>query len=414
MDNVRDCHISGSTIPASCQSRNPETERGCYPRTMDSFRGHVERFGLFLKLGLTSFGGPAAHLGLFRREFVQRLGWLDEGEYAELIALCQALPGPSSSQVALLVGHRRGGSFGAFLAWLGFTLPGALLLATAALLLPVDGGGSWIHGLKVFAVAVVAHACWGMGRALTPDLPRGAIALGAAGLCALVDGGAGQMVAIAAGGCAGLLLTGGSGPAAPRPASRRREALLLLPFAALLAVALVPWPRDQLAGLVAGMVRSGSLVFGGGHVVLPLLREEVVAGSGLTESVFLAGYGLAQGMPGPLFNVAAWIGAARAGVLGAALATVAIFLPGALVALGARPLWDRLRELGPFQRVLRGVNAAVVGLLALALVRHVAPAGLHAVADFLVAGICLALLFRTRLPPWLLATGCAAWAWLAT
>lgn len=380
---------------------------------MESLRKHRDQFGLFLRLGATAFGGPAAHLGLFRREFVQRRGWLHDGEYAELIALCQALPGPSSSQVALLVGHRRGGLIGALFAWLGFTLPGALLLGAAALLLPVEGGGAWIHGLKVFAVAVVAHACWGMGRALTPDLPRGAIALGAAGLCALVDGGAGQMAAIVAGGFAGLLLAGESGPVGIRPASRRREALLLLPFAALLAVALAPWPRDHVTGLVAGMVRAGSLVFGGGHVVLPLLREEVVAGSGLTESVFLAGYGLAQGMPGPLFNVAAWIGASRAGVLGAALATVAIFLPGALVALGARPLWDRLRAFAPFQRALRGVNAAVVGLLALALARHVAPAGIRGATDFLVAGICLTLLFRTRLPPWVLATCCAAWAWIA-
>jgi len=380
---------------------------------MDSFRRHLERFGLFLRLGATSFGGPAAHLGLFRREFVQRLGWLDEGEYAELIALCQALPGPSSSQVALLVGHRQGGLWGALLAWMGFTLPGALLLGAAALLLPVDGNGAWIHGLKVFAVAVVAHATWGMGRALAPDLPRGAIALGAAGLCAFLDGGAGQMSAIAAGGLAGLLLPAPDGPVGSRPVSRRREALLLLPFAALLAVALAPWPRDEITGLVAGMVRAGSLVFGGGHVVLPLLREEVVAGSGMTESVFLAGYGLAQGMPGPLFNVAAWIGAARTGIGGAAAATCAIFLPGALVALGARPLWDRLRAFGPFQRALRGVNAAVVGLLALALARHVVPAGIRGGADLVVAGLCLALLARTRLPPWLLAASCAAWAWLA-
>jgi chromate transporter len=181
-----------------------------------------------------------------------------------------------------------------------------------------------------------------------------------------------------------------------------------------LALALAPWPRTEITGLVAGMVRAGSLVFGGGHVVLPLLREEVVAGSGITESVFLAGYGLAQGMPGPLFNVAAWIGATRAGMGGAALATCAIFLPGALVALGARPLWDRLRALGPFQRALRGVNAAVVGLLALALARHVVPAGIQAPVDLLVAGICLLLLFRTTLPPWLLAASCATWAWLVT
>lgn len=380
---------------------------------MDSLQRHLREFGLFLRLGATAFGGPAAHLGLFRREFVQRLGWLDERQYAELIALCQALPGPSSSQVALLVGHRRGGLFGAFFAWLGFTLPGALLLGAAALLLPTDGSGAWIHGLKVFAVAVVAHACWGMGRALAPDLPRAAIALLGAGICAAMEGGAGQIAAILAGGLAGLLLPHLAESPTAGARSRRRETLLLLPFAALLAVALAPWPREELVGLVAGMVRAGSLVFGGGHVVLPLLREEVVAGSGMTESVFLAGYGLAQGMPGPLFNVAAWIGASRAGATGAFLATCAIFLPGALVALGARPLWDRLREFAPFQRALRGVNAAVVGLLALALVRHVAPAGLRSVPDFLVAGLCLAILARTQLPPWFLAASCAAWAWLA-
>lgn len=371
--------------------------------------GFWRLLGVFLRLGATSFGGPSAHLALFRVEFVEKRGWLTDARYAELVAFCQALPGPSSSQVALLAGKQRGGWLGAMAAWLGFTLPGAVAMAAMAMVWKGSGGVSdWIRGLQAFAVAVVAHAVWSMARSLAPDIGRKFLVVVAAAVCWL-GGGAGQLAAIAIGAMAGTFLSAGEEAVATRPTgSRKREAICLTGFVALLAVAFLLRGTGDLAGLAAGVFRAGSLVFGGGHVVLPLLRTEVATPLGIPESVFLAGYGLAQGMPGPLFNIAAWLGGAHGGWAGAAIATVAIFLPGALLAIGAQPIWDRLGRWSAFRRSLRGVNASVVGILLAALVFHVAPAG---VGNWREAGICAAALVAiafARWPPWCVALGCAA------
>ena len=370
--------------------------------------GFWRLLGVFLRLGATSFGGPSAHLALFRAEFVERRRWLTDASYAGLVALCQALPGPSSSQVALLVGKERGGWLGALAAWLGFTLPGALAMAAVAM--AWNGSGSmvaWIRGLQAFAVAVVAHAVWSMARSLAPDTGRRVVVVLAAAVC-WVGGGAGQLAAIAIGAMAGAFLAAGEEPVAtPATGSRKREAVCLAGFVALLAVAFLLRGREDLLGLAAGVFRAGSLVFGGGHVVLPLLQTEVVVPLGMPESVFLAGYGLVQGMPGPLFNLAAWLGASHGGWVGAAIATVAIFLPGSLLAIGAQPIWDRLGRWLVFRKSLRGVNAAVVGILLAALVFHVAPEG---VGNWREAGICVAAMVAIgplRWPPWVVALGCA-------
>lgn len=381
--------------------------------TVDSSKKNNDGFrhllGVFLRLGATSFGGPSAHLALFRGEFVARRGWLTDARYAELVAFCQALPGPSSSQVALLVGKERGGWSGGLAAWFGFTLPGAVAMSVLAMAWRGSGATmDWIRGLQAFAVAVVAHAVWSMARSLAPDARRRVLVVVAAAVCWL-GGGAGQLAAIAIGAMAGAFLVAGEEPVATRPTgSRKREAICLTGFVALLAVAFLLRGSGDLAGLAAGVFRAGSLVFGGGHVVLPLLRTEVAAPLGIPESVFLAGYGLAQGMPGPLFNIAAWLGGAYGGWVGAAIATVAIFLPGALLAIGAQPIWDRLVRWSAFRRSLRGVNASVVGILLAALVFHVAPAG---VGNWREAGICAAALVAiafARWPPWCVALGCAA------
>lgn len=374
--------------------------------------GFWRLLGVFLRLGATSFGGPSAHLALFRAEFVERRGWLTDARYAELVAFCQALPGPRSSQVALLVGKERGGWLGAMAAWLGFTLPGAVTMAAMAMAWKGVGGVSdWIRGLQAFAVAVVAHAVWSMARSLAPDTGRRIVVLVAAAVC-WIGGGAGQLAAIAIGAAAGALLGAGEEPTQARSiGSRKRETLCLTGFVALLAVAFLLRGSVDLAGLAAGVFRAGSMVFGGGHVVLPLLRTEVVRPSGMPESVFLAGYGLVQGMPGPLFNIAAWLGASQGGWAGAAIATIAIFLPGALLAIGAQPIWDRLGRWRVFRKSLRGVNAAVVGILLAALVFHVAPAGVGNWREGAICAAALAAISFARWPTWCVALGCAAIGW---
>jgi chromate transporter len=329
----------------------------------------------FLKLGLSAFGGPIAHLGYFRDEFVLRRRWMSEADYAYLVALCQFLPGPASSKVGFALGLWRAGPLGALAAWAGFTLPSAaLLIAFAFGAASLDGpvAQGVLHGLKLVAVSVVAQAVWGMARSLTPDWQRRAIALGAIAIGLALAGSAGQVIAIVAGGLAGLVLcrSAAAAPAAGLRFEVSRPAglvCLALFFLLLLGLPLLAGQGAALA-LVDAFYRAGALVFGGGHVVLPLLDAETVARGWVSQDVFLAGYGAAQAVPGPLFTFAAYLGAvgnlAPNGILGAGLALVAIFLPGMLLLVGVLPFWDGFRTRPLAQAAMRGTNAAVVGILA--------------------------------------------------
>lgn len=369
----------------------------------------------FLKLGLTSFGGPIAHLGYFRDELVVRRKWIDEPGYADLVALCQFLPGPASSQAGFALGVLRGGGLlGGLAAWLGFTAPSALALIAAAygaarLSGPTAEGV--LHGLKLVAVAVVAQAIWGMARHLTPDSRRAGIALAAAAMVVFVGGSLGQIGAIVLGAAAGLLLCRGGGSAAEGrlhfPVSRRRGAAALIGFVALLLLAPVLARVLDHHGLAVfdAFYRSGALVFGGGHVVLPLLQAEVVGPGWATNETFLAGYGLAQAVPGPLFTFAGYLGAVMLpppnGVSGALIALVAVFLPGLLLVYGTLPFWDALRRRPTAQAAMRGANAAVVGILGAALYSPVWTSAVLAPADFVLALIGFLLLTVWKAPPWL-------------
>ena len=363
-------------------------------------------FGTFLRLGLTSFGGPVAHLGYFRRRFVG--DWLDEAEFAAIVGVCAFLPGPTSSQAGVAIGLRRAGWRGAVAAWAGFTLPSALLMTSFALAagsLRGPTATAAVHGLKLAAVAIVAHAVIGMARTLAPDWPRRALALAAAAIVAGL-GAWGQIAAIAFGALAGcLLVTGGETATAPsRPA--RTAYLSLLLFAVLLAG--LPLLRaatgDHLVAVADAFYRAGAFVFGGGHVVLPLLRPALVP-AWMSGDTFLAGYGAAQALPGPLFAVAAYFGTATGGLAGAAVATVAIFAPGMLLLVGVLPLWSRLQANARARAAVAGVNAAVVGVLAAALVSPVGTGAIARVPDAVIAATGLIALLA-RVPPWAVVTGC--------
>ncbi|WP_312843801.1 chromate efflux transporter [Diaphorobacter nitroreducens] len=386
-------------------------------------------FLIFLRLGLTSFGGPVAHLGYFREEFVARRRWLTEDAYADLVALCQFLPGPASSQVGLALGLRQAGWGGALAAWLGFTLPSALVMALLGLGLVAGQGlvpAGMLHGLKVAAVAVVAQAVWGMARSLCRGPARLLLMVLACALALLWPGVVGQVGAMLVAGLAGLGLWGRAG-AMPAPPSQgglaagvrpRTGALLLAAFAALLVLlplAARAWPQGWLV-LADAFYRAGALVFGGGHVVLPLLQAEVVATGWVAADDFLAGYGLAQAVPGPLFTFAAFLGAAAGhgagGWLGAAVCLVAIFVPAFLLVAGALPFWDRLRHNARARAALAGVNAAVVGLLLAALYHPVWTSAIHAPADLALALAAFAALVWARVPPWLVVPLCGAAGWL--
>ena len=367
-----------------------------------------------LRLGLTSFGGPIAHLGYFRDEYVVRRKWLDEKTYADLVALCQFLPGPASSQVGIAIGQLRSGTLGALAAWTGFTLPSAIALVLFAYGVDALGGtlgGGWLHGLKVVAVAVVAQAVLGMMRALAPDRERATLAVVAAVLVLEVPSAWGQVGAIVLGGVAGILLFRGEAPAdhaaLPVTIGRRTGAVLLALFVVLLIglpliAAAVP---SQSVRLFDAFYRAGALVFGGGHVVLPLLQASVVPPGWVSNDAFLAGYGAAQAVPGPLFTFAAYLGAVMGpqpnGWLGAALCLVAVFLPSFLLVIGTLPFWDALRRRPLAQATLRGVNAAVVGLLIAALYNPVWTAGITGPYDFALAAAAFLLLFMWQTPPWL-------------
>lgn len=371
-----------------------------------------EVLGAFAKLGCTSFGGPVAHLSYFRAEFVTRRRWLSDAAYGDLLALAQFLPGPASSQTGFALGLMRAGWLGGLAAWVGFTLPSALLMlafAYGAPLLSGAWGAGLIHGLKLVAVAVVAQAVWGMARTLTPDATRLAIAL-AAGLTVHFAGMAWVQLAVIVGGAmVGLVLCRGGAMRAPdhlpMPFGRIVGIALLVVFALLLGgLPLAAWlTQDHGVALGDAFFRSGALVFGGGHVVLPLLDAETVRTGWIGKDSFLAGYGAAQAMPGPLFTFATYLGAAETllpnGVGGAAIATVAIFLPGLLLIAGALPFWSAFRGHPNGQALMRGANAAVVGVLAAALYDPVATSAIGGWADAVLALIGLIALIAFRAPP---------------
>lgn len=382
-------------------------------------------FLVFLRLGLTSFGGPIAHLGYFRDEFVNRRRWLSERSYADLVALCQFLPGPASSQVGIALGLSRHGYKGAFAAWAGFTLPSAVALILFAAGISSHGTSippGALHGLKVVAVAVVAQAVWGMARNLCTDTPRVTIMVVAACIALLIPSALGQVGIIAAAGIVGVLLF------TPEPAkdhdplpitvSHRAGVLWLSLFFGLLVglpilTTLLP---SQAITDVSVFFRSGALVFGGGHVVLPLLQAAVVPSGWVSNDAFLAGYGAAQAVPGPLFTFAAFLGAsmnvAPSRWLGGLICLLAIFAPSFLLVTGALPFWERLRRNVRTQAALIGVNAAVVGLLLAALYQPVWTNAVLQPRDFGMALIALVALMFWKLPPWLVVVSSGVSGWL--
>lgn len=376
-------------------------------------------FRVALRLGLTSFGGPIAHLGYFRREYVERRAWLDEATYGDMVALSQFLPGPASSQVGIAIGTRRAGLRGGIAAWLGFTLPSAIALALLGILAAhADlAGAGWVHGLKLAAVAVVAQAVLAMARTLTPDWPRRILAVLAAVAALAWPDPFVQVAIIGAGALFGAILLrappGRSLGAEPSPVRRSVGIGMLVVFAVLLVglPILVRATGEHAVALFESQYRAGALVFGGGHVVLPLLQSTVVDPGWVTQSQFLAGYGAAQAVPGPLFSFAAYLGAVQslppAGWLGAGIALVGIFLPSFLLVWGAMPFWEALRTADRFRRVLAGTNAAVVGILAAALYSPVWTSAVTRPADVVVAGAGFALLMTGRAPPIAVVALCA-------
>ena len=382
-------------------------------------------FLIFLRMGLTSFGGPVAHLAYFRSEFVTRRYWLSEASYADLVALCQFLPGPSSSQVGLALGWLRAGVWGALAAWLGFTLPSAIVLTLFAL-----GLSQWhtlvsaglLHGLQIVALAVVAQAVWGMARQLCRGWQRIGLMLMATWAVLLWPGAGMQVGVIGVAALVGWLLLKAPGSlvhqALPVHLSRRRAGwLLLLFFGLLFGLPLLAacWP-DRTLALFNLFYRAGALVFGGGHVVLPMLQASVVEGGWLPNDIFLAGYGLAQAVPGPLFTFAAFLGASMSltpnGPLGALLCLVAIFLPSFLLVGGVLPFWENLRRSAATQAALSGINAAVVGLLLGALIHPLWSGELHGLTDIGLVILALLALMVWKLPPWLVVMGGALAGWL--
>jgi chromate transporter len=387
----------------------------------------LEVFLAFTRLGLTSFGGPIAHLGYFREEFVHRRRWLDEHTYADLVALCQFLPGPASSQVGMALGLSRAGLWGALAAWLGFTLPSAVLLVLFALGVTATGDlghAGWLHGLKIVAVAVVAQAVLGMARTLTPDRPRATLALGSAIAALLLTNTSVQVLIIVVAGLIGWRFLP-AGPATggaelPLALPRRLGAMFLAVFVGLLV--LLPVLRATIGGPVLSLFdsfyRSGSLVFGGGHVVLPLLQAEVVPPGWVTHDDFLAGYGATQAVPGPLFTFSAYLGAvSQLGLnrlVAAGVALVAMFLPAFLLIAGTLPFWSVIRKTLPVQAALKGVNAGVVGLLLAALYTPVFTSAVASSLDFALVLSAFALLEYVRMPPWsVVALAALAGWWLS-
>lgn len=382
------------------------------PQTAPARGSAIEVFGAFLKLGLTSFGGPIAHLGYFRAEFVERRRWLDDRGYSDLVALCQFLPGPASSQVGMALGLGRAGWPGLLAAWAGFTLPSALALILFAFGIAEYRGlaqSGWVHGLKVVAVAIVAQAVWGMARSLCPDRPRAALAILAALLTMTLPLAAGQVAAIAVTGALGwwgLKIERPRGGQAHRYPVSRKLGIVALSLCAAPLVGLPLWAAatgSSTIALLDGVYRSGALVFGGGHVVLPLLQATVVPSGVVSNADFLAGYGAAQAVPGPLFTFSAYLGAIAQGPLHGWIGGLAllgtIFLPAFLMLVGALPFWDGLRHRAGIQTAMAGINAGVVGILVSALYDPVWTSAIHGRADFGLALLSFGLLTVGRVPP---------------
>jgi len=384
-------------------------------------------FFIFLRLGLTSFGGPIAHLGNFRAELVERRGWLSDRAYADLVALCQFLPGPASSQVGMALGLLRAGYAGALAAWAGFTLPSAIALILFALAMANFGGilaQGALHGLKVVAAAVVAQAVWGMARSLCPDASRVTLMAVSACVVLLVPSAWTQIGVIACAGVAGLVMFKPTPASAhepsPRMISHRAGVIWLSLFFILLAglpITARLWPGQSLE-LIDAFYRAGSLVFGGGHVVLPLLQAEVVPTGWVGNEAFLAGYGAAQAVPGPLFTFSAFLGASMnaepSGWAGGLLCLFAVFLPSFLLVAGALPFWERLRRNERTEAALTGINAVVVGLLLAALYQPVWTSSILGAKDFALALVAFICLTFWKLPPWLVVAGCGATGWAFT
>jgi len=370
-------------------------------------------FLVFLRLGLTSFGGPVAHLGFFRTEFVDRRRWLREEHYADIVALSQFLPGPASSKVGIIIGVLRGGIAGALAAWLGFTLPSALAMIAFGYGVTALGdlsAAGWLHGLKIVAVAVVAQAVWSMARNLCPDRERLAIAAAATVVVLAVPTSLGQIAAIVLGGLIGWrLLPGETIALVPLPLRISRMwsvGAVVLFFALLVGLPLAASSTgSHLLAVFDAFYRSGSLVFGGGHVVLPLLQAATVQPGWVSNDTFLAGYGAAQAVPGPLFTFAAYLGTVMEpspnGWVGGLLCLVGIFLPAFFLSIGPLPFWNWFRQHPRMRSVLKGVNAAVVGLLLAALYTPVWTSAVRSPADFAIAVLALLLLVSWKVPPWL-------------
>lgn len=376
-----------------------------------------EVFWIFLRLGCTSFGGPIAHLSYFRQEFVEKREWFDDRSYADLVALCQFLPGPASSQVGMAIGLSRAGVRGAVAAWVGFTLPSALLLIAFARGVSTHTeylSAGWLHGLKVVAVAVVAHALWGMSKNLTPDLKRILMAVIAGAIALLWSSAWGQVGAILMGAAFGLFFI----PKSDRLQSTSLKIKigiktavfsLVLFVSAIVLLPLMALTAGDGVKIFDSFFRAGSLVFGGGHVVLPLLKAEIVNTGWVNSDSFMAGYGAAQAVPGPLFAFAAYLGAvAKAGiggVIGGMICLSAVFLPSFLLVFGFLPLWDRVQGVKSMRSAMGGINAAVVGLLAAALYNPVWTSAIFGVRDIIFALVCFILLLRLKAPSWLVVIG---------
>ena len=395
-------------------------EVGARSEASGSRRGSaLEVLAVALRLGLTSFGGPIAHIGYFRREYVERRRWLDEAAFADLVALCQSLPGPASSELGIAIGTRRAGMRGGLAAWLGFTLPSAAALIVLGLYASSSdlSGAGWVHGLKLAAVAVVAAAVLGMARTLTPDWTRRGLALAALAVALLIATPLTQLGVIAGGALLGLLLIRNSAPPPTpdeaSPLSRRVGlAALGLFFGLLVALPLAAQIADsQTLNLVGGIYSSGALVFGGGHVVLPLLHATTVDPGFVSQDQFLAGYGAAQAVPGPLFTFAAFLGTVSnvspSGIAGGLLALAAIFVPAFLLIWGTLPFWHDLRRSSSFRRALSGTNAAVVGLLAAALYNPVWTSAVGSWIDVAICAAAFVVLVGARTPPIVVVVLCA-------
>jgi len=374
------------------------------------FKSLLEIFLVSTRLGLTSFGGPTAHLGYFHEEYVRRRKWMDEKSYADLVALAQFLPGPASSQVGIGIGVMRAGVLGGVISFIGFTLPSVIALILFALLLTgFDiGNAGWIHGLKIVAVAVVAHAIMGMAEKLTPDLKRKAIALFALIVTLIWQTAFTQVSVILLAALIGFLLykqhQENGDVSSKFPIAKSVSAICLLLFFGLLL--LLPIIKEATGSYWIAMFdsfyRSGSLVFGGGHVVLPLLEQELVPTGWISEEAFLAGYGVTQAVPGPLFTFAAYLGTVMKGWQGGLIATVAVFLPAFLLVLGALPFWDSLRNNSKIKGAIMGVNAAVVGILISAFYNPIWTSSILAPIDFALAAILFSMLVYWKLPPWVI------------